>query len=448
LSQFMTASPLLMNTSVANVKSLNTNGQNIPLESGTETSGALFAESLGEAVDLLQKVAITPEDLLSTTLEVEEGSIDLANDTQSIEVMPLWISNIGFKVSEFKNSDAESLVDDDLVSLDLPINPINLIGKVDAIIKNNTIEDVKSLPEVQASDENLAIIPTLIVELNPTVMKPAEGSTLPVGNQLENPTKNLKLGIPEMTHNAISTSLVDGEKVTPLENASSQVSFANWLKPQATGQMLTGSSDVSAFVPKNESEMMIPLEKLINSSILLTNEIPSSKPASVEISSLSTAQPLGATTAIPAAAENTIAGRFQVSIQMTQGNAQWIDALTERAAWAANQKIQSAEVQLDPPELGYLQVKISVQNDQAVVSFVSGNAAVRDALEQNMPRLRELLQEQGLQLTDSGVSDQPSSNRYEAEEDAGDDTNMDVEVEQTLAPKIVLQTSLGVDDFV
>lgn len=84
----------------------------------------------------------------------------------------------------------------------------------------------------------------------------------------------------------------------------------------------------------------------------------------------------------------------------------WSQAMSERVVWAAGQQVQRAAIQLDPPELGSLQIKLQISQDQVSVSFVSPHANVRDAVEQSMPRLRELLAEQGLNLSEASVNDQ------------------------------------------
>lgn len=109
-------------------------------------------------------------------------------------------------------------------------------------------------------------------------------------------------------------------------------------------------------------------------------------------------------------------GRTAIPMTIAFGHAQWSNNLAERAVWMAGQTIHSAEIQLDPPELGPLQIKIQVNQDQATVSFVSANPQVREAVEQSMGRLRELFQEQGLELVDSGVSDhQPKQEQGQGE---------------------------------
>ena len=91
------------------------------------------------------------------------------------------------------------------------------------------------------------------------------------------------------------------------------------------------------------------------------------------------------------------------------GDHAWSERVSQRVALMLGQKISSAHIQLDPPELGAMNIKVSLHGDQASVSFHSAHAVVRDALEQSFPRLQEMLNQQGLQLVDAQVSDrQPS----------------------------------------
>ncbi|WP_445776249.1 flagellar hook-length control protein FliK [Shewanella sp.] len=66
--------------------------------------------------------------------------------------------------------------------------------------------------------------------------------------------------------------------------------------------------------------------------------------------------------------------------------------------------IQQAEIRLDPPELGHLTVKIQIQGDQTQVQFHVAQSQTRELVEQAIPRLRDMLASEGLQLTDSQVS--------------------------------------------
>ena len=82
----------------------------------------------------------------------------------------------------------------------------------------------------------------------------------------------------------------------------------------------------------------------------------------------------------------------------------WTEELGARLTWMTHQGVQSATLQLSPEHLGPLQVSISVQHGEASVWFGAAHADTRQALEQAMPQLRQMLSGQGLTLTDSGVS--------------------------------------------
>lgn len=83
-------------------------------------------------------------------------------------------------------------------------------------------------------------------------------------------------------------------------------------------------------------------------------------------------------------------------------------ALTERINVMLSKNLKQVDIRLDPPELGRMQIKLGVNNDQASVHITVANQQARDAVEQAMPRLRDMLQQQGLQLTQGSVQQQDS----------------------------------------
>lgn len=85
--------------------------------------------------------------------------------------------------------------------------------------------------------------------------------------------------------------------------------------------------------------------------------------------------------------------------------AAWDQGVTDKIQWMVGQKLQGAEIKLNPEHLGPITVKIQMQNDQASVQFTATHGVVRDALEAAVPRLREMLDNQGIQLADVDVSE-------------------------------------------
>lgn len=95
----------------------------------------------------------------------------------------------------------------------------------------------------------------------------------------------------------------------------------------------------------------------------------------------------------------------------------WGDALNERVLWMAGKSIQKAEIRLNPADLGPIRVEVSVADDAAKVSFSAQNATTREALESALPRLREMLSENGLSLANTDVSDTGGQQEQNAGED-------------------------------
>jgi flagellar hook-length control protein FliK len=72
----------------------------------------------------------------------------------------------------------------------------------------------------------------------------------------------------------------------------------------------------------------------------------------------------------------------------------------------AKEGIQQAELKMNPANLGPVEVKLHVQNDQASVTFLAQHSTTRDALEQALPKLRDSFAENGIQLTHAEVGQQ------------------------------------------
>jgi len=84
-------------------------------------------------------------------------------------------------------------------------------------------------------------------------------------------------------------------------------------------------------------------------------------------------------------------------------DSQWPQALSQQMIRLGTQGQQSAELQLNPPDLGPLKVVLNVVNDQAQAQFVSPHQAVRAAVEAALPHLRTALSESGIQLGHTSV---------------------------------------------
>ncbi|UTV27024.1 flagellar hook-length control protein FliK [Photobacterium atrarenae] len=99
------------------------------------------------------------------------------------------------------------------------------------------------------------------------------------------------------------------------------------------------------------------------------------------------------------------------------------EQLAERVQVMVAKNLKHVDIRLDPPELGRLQIKLSLNQDQASVQFHVGNAQTRELVEQAMPRLRELMNQQGLQLAQSSVQQDSGRQQFAGQSGQQQQTN-------------------------
>jgi flagellar hook-length control protein FliK len=100
------------------------------------------------------------------------------------------------------------------------------------------------------------------------------------------------------------------------------------------------------------------------------------------------------------------AAATQATVATALHQPQWADDFSQKVTWIATQRSQSAELHLNPAQLGPLEVSLKLNGDQATLQFTSAHAAVREAIEQSIPRLRDMLADSGISLGNTTVSDQ------------------------------------------
>jgi len=116
------------------------------------------------------------------------------------------------------------------------------------------------------------------------------------------------------------------------------------------------------------------------------------------------AAPDTAGTAGVSSGTTTPAAASTLSVDPRVGDRGWDRALGEKLVWITSNQQQSAQLHLNPPELGPLKITITLHDNQATAQFASAHAQVRDAIESAMPRLREMLADSGISLGNASVS--------------------------------------------
>ncbi|MDH5551736.1 MAG: flagellar hook-length control protein FliK [Nitrosomonas sp.] len=135
-------------------------------------------------------------------------------------------------------------------------------------------------------------------------------------------------------------------------------------------------------------------------STLLTRSEDAIKFASSEFTQPSGMNNLSPTTPF---ASSTISTPLSLGIDTQVGQPKWGGELAQKVVWLSSQQQQVAEIRLNPAHLGPVDIMLNVNNDQATAQFVSAHLAVREAIEASLPRLREMMAENGITLGDVSV---------------------------------------------
>jgi flagellar hook-length control protein FliK len=144
-------------------------------------------------------------------------------------------------------------------------------------------------------------------------------------------------------------------------------------------------------------------------------------------------------------------------LAMNQGG--WSESLVNRVMYLSSQNLKSADIQLSPAELGKLDIRVDMGPDQQTqVTFVSAHIGVRDALESQQGRLKELFAQQGLGQMDVNVSDQSRNQQGQQQQaqqasrggsggggrvgrDSGDGGDAMPNAVESVAPSVVIGSS-------
>ncbi|MFK8020146.1 MAG: flagellar hook-length control protein FliK [Pseudomonadales bacterium] len=117
----------------------------------------------------------------------------------------------------------------------------------------------------------------------------------------------------------------------------------------------------------------------------------------------------GQNSGFSAAVSSTMSASFALNMGDASNPASnTVPQLGQRIQWMMTNAAQVAEIRVDPPELGSLQIQVSSDEKQTSVSFLTQTSAARELIEASLPRLREHLESMGIELGDTSVEQQDS----------------------------------------
>ncbi|MCS6118690.1 flagellar hook-length control protein FliK [Shewanella baltica] len=366
-----------------------------------------------------------------------EDTTDITGEENVYQASDAMIDEVGFSAELQKlvstASDAPVAVSDNdvkpapltdkpLVQI-LPIDPNIIAAPVDTdtVIDPNLIDDAA---ELQIEDTELVATTHVGVSIDEPLVE-NEVTLNAVVNQAgltnSSTTKSTMSTSPKSSASAASTPILDSL------NTGNVTTSANTFELNTLGSAVSSASSSTPSV--TESDLNVSLNPDLAANLLLKDakltvamDIPRDENF---IDDGSTFSDIKSTSSIHTLSMSQVNRQetMQVQLSLRQGVDQqnqmqemiqrFSPVMKQQLITMVSQGIQHAEIRLDPPELGHMLVKIQVHGDQTQVQFHVTQTQTRDLVEQAMPRLRELLQEQGMQLADSHVSQGGQGERRE-----------------------------------
>lgn len=126
--------------------------------------------------------------------------------------------------------------------------------------------------------------------------------------------------------------------------------------------------------------------------------------------------PVTLNVAVAQRAEPTqVTANTEVRVDVPVGEKGWDQAVAQKVVWLANNHQQTAQLHVNPPNLGPVEIHITISGEQASTQFISPHASVREALESALPRLREMFADSGLTLANVNVASEQQHQRPQQE---------------------------------
>lgn len=397
-----------------------------------ETIKPTFLDELAKFAQS-NEVTLTNDSLDET---IGEQVLDQANVVEHLQQLP-QNQPLGFQQDEI-SGDQENIASSlqDIAPRQAP--PINTVGLI-ATANTETVDKTGA-----STDDTLIDDASMLAEMRTEKwVKPPETSILPIEGESISEANKLEAKEAELSNKSINLSLTSIDKTTaPTVGQSPSVNTANVSVTDADAVILNSTTkelnalgavsvepnaiddnpsraEISAGLLLKDAKLAVTLDSRQEnalSSLDTGHEESVTEFKSVDFKAVSIQHSL-----VNQQIQRQEIPQVHLSLrqgvenqnQMQEMIQRFSPVMKQQLVTMVSQGIQQAEIRLDPPELGHMIVKIQVHGEQTQVQFHVAQAQTRDVVEQAIPRLRELLQEQGMQLADSHVSQGDQGQRRE-----------------------------------
>ncbi len=340
---------------------------------GGVLSDELDSVSATDAVKTVINDEVVVEEAISLSLPLDGNSLPLAINTQ-----------LQADIAEL-----EEIIPEDLT---LSTDPVDILGEVLALVESPLKATVT------------AIVKDAVLSQQAAVPTPADSIRF-----INNPV--LANSKTEASNQSVSLLPFTDLGIDAETQAVTQ--FKESLQLQKIFSPLTRQAEVSIEV--GQSGRILEQFPELNSKLVVTPTV----------SNIVNSTPLNGTAAGTTIGTTAMA---QLSVDVPVQDQRWQKAFSQRVVWSVG-NAQSAQLRLNPAELGRIDIQVNIDNDKANVVFTTQQGVVKEAIEQALPRLRDMLAEQGVDLENVEIF-QDNFNQGQAGTNNGSSQQQEVENRQ------------------
>ncbi len=303
----------------------------------------------------------------------------------------------------------------------LPISGLRATGALlpEATVPAPVTAAPRSLPN--PSPNGMAPVPVaLAVDRaigNALVDRPATGNYKPADLAAQPPLDPARIASTGFVADALQPVATDeplpalsplGEPATTPEGGETSAWLT--LRPDSLAMALadrTLSRDLAAQVPLEIDQMLRSLDNRLSGMTSAAANLTSVGDMVETLGAAATTGGVQSNPAVPLQAAGQPADLPEpVALSLNapmQQMGRWANELGDRLAWVANNRFGAATLQVNPPQLGPIEVRILMSGDQATVSFAAVQPQTREAIQQALPVLATSFASQGLSLGQASV---------------------------------------------
>jgi len=367
---------------------------------------------IGQLPEKMQQNLTTIQEKLNSIIERKAAQVDSSaevQDQQETEETDSAISMLAAIDDDWQQAQIAESDEDAVEQMSEPAEPIVVPGIIAA-------DTQKSANTGKHSDKD---VDTALIEEPATEVFEQSAVAAAIAEVIEPPPKSATIQQSSMQQSSVQQASLNAQA---MQQKAAIVNQANERSPAFDAEVYGETPEVE--VPEVIDEMTVEVKNqqvaAKNNLSLLASNRANQIAWQATTAAQATVNLLGGGDGAASGGLSANSGQVNSFLQMmsqsgpqviTQNihKAEWGTAVGDRINWMIGKNLQMAQIKITPAHLGPIEMKVNIEKNNAQVTFVSQHQVVRDALEQAIPRLREMLQEQDLDLVDVDIRDESNA---------------------------------------